>query len=314
MSASIVLLGLLAHLASATRICSAWSKGDSGCTEFDVGLVSGTFDAQIQRQPVGSIFLYSHFATSHIDLLSHFVEHYVALGIHRDCVLLVWNVQPGDELVAIESAQLLFERLQVSVIRWTGVFTSAAAHYNKIKVLAALQEPSWVVYADIDEFLELSGTVQAQIADLSANNFTHQIGFTVDRVAAGGHLTRVALNKTISEQYPLRCNLTGAHGLATKVVLLRADLRTVSGNHMVHDDELYSRNRQLAPSRGVTRRASPQLLALSHYKWTHDVVPYLQRRIALYKQVQQYWALSYSLLASLQRNNWTINVSKYCRP
>lgn len=314
MSAWLVLLGLLVHLASATRICSAWSRGNNGCTEFDVGFVNGTFDAQIQSQPIGSTFLYAHFATSHIDLLPHFVEHYVALGVRRNCILLVWNVQPADDAAATKSAQLLFDQLGISVIRWTGVFTSAAAHYNKIKVLAALQAPSWAVYADIDEFLELSTSVQAQIADLSASNFTHQIGFTVDRVARGGLLTRVTLNGTIGEQYPLRCNLTGAHGLATKVVLLRGDLRTVSGNHMVHDDELYSRNRQLAPSRGIERRASPQLLALSHYKWTHDVVPYLQRRIALYKQVQQYWALSYSLLASLQRNNWTINVSKYCRP
>jgi hypothetical protein len=305
-------LALALGKCSAARICSAWSVSERGCREFDVGDVNGNFDKQIMQRPRG-IFLYSHFAMSHIDLLPHFIEHYTALGVDRSCFLLVWNVLPNEDAALVAEAMAFFSRLGVSVVRWSGVFTSAAAHYNKIELLAPLLASNWVIYADIDEFLELPRSVQAQVAYLESSDYTHESGFTVDRVANGGRLASLRPDATIFEQYPLRCNLTGAHGLATKVIFLRGDLRTVSGNHLVHEDALYERNGQRAPSYGVRRSASPALLTLNHFKWTSDVVPYLQNRIILYKQVQQYWALSSSLLASLQHNNWTINVEKYCR-
>lgn len=304
-----VALAVLLQSCQAVRICSAWKKSSGPCPDFKIGLLKGSFDAQFKRHPPDSIFLYSHFATSHFDLLPHFVKHYTALGMERDRFLLVWNVKPEENSTLPD----LFEELGVVVVRWFGVFTSAAAHYNKIKLLANVPPLSWLVYADIDEFLELSVTVQEQAAYLRTNNFTHQMAYTIDRVAPGGQLVRLMPDREIQAQFPLRCNLTGAHGAASKVVLLRGDLRTVSGNHIVHDDQLYVRNKQTAPSHGVERRESPQVLQLSHYKWTHDVVAYLQNRVNFYKQVHQYWALSLSILSSLRQTNWTINVDKYCR-
>lgn len=308
---ALLLLSANAVVVDAAVICSAWTTGRRGCREFDVGDLSGKFDVQ---SCTSNVFLYTQFATVHLPLLSHFVEHYVALGIERRCFLLVWNYVPDITTAGLVNAtNLLFERLAIRAIRWTGVFTSAAAHYNKIELLGDLQESQWVVYADIDEFLDLQEGVRARVEYLESKRYTHENGCTVDRVASNGRLVSIRSDAPITEQYPLRCNLTESHGLASKVVFLRGDLRTVSGNHRVHSDVLYQRNAQRAPSRGVQRKASPYSLVLDHYKWTPDVVPYLQQRVALYKKVRQHWALSAALLESLKRNNWTVDANRYCR-
>lgn len=295
------------------RICSAWSSvSKPWCGEFDVGALSGDFTAIVGKSSCKP-FLYTHFSSSHLDILPHFVNHYAALGVQRDCFLLLWNTPPNSSADTERDAHAFFAALGVGVVQWRGVFTSAAAHYNKISLLHSVQRSQWVVYADVDEFAELGGdTVQARIAVLETHAYTHQSAITVDRVAADGRLVNIRSAPGLALQYPQRCSFTAAHGRADKIVFLRGDLRTSSGNHIVISDRIFQLNNQSAPSHGVERRASPCIVTLSHYKWTADVVVYLQQRIALYKTMAQYWGLTSSLLNSLRKNNWTVDINTYC--
>ncbi|WP_028192430.1 glycosyltransferase family 2 protein [Salinispora pacifica] len=197
------------------------------------------------------------------DLLTAFVRHYRAHGVHR--FLLAFHFP--DDTSDNERVQLLdtcgslgISPALVNVGPWHE-YTNTHLRDE----LRGLAGPGWHLLADTDEFHTYpNGLIDTLHEAASAGTGTVG-GLMLDRIATDGQLRPWTPQQGLDRTYPLGGFLTHylLRGDPRKIVLAHSTVPVSSGNHR-------------APGRRPANRPS---VVVHHFKWRHGVDAYLQQRV-----------------------------------
>lgn len=253
------------------------------CQKIDVGVVTGDFKLAITNTSRSDVFITATLDLRNLAILPHFVKHYVSIGIPVKNFLLI--VQSGNQSNALAAALNTIKQLGANAVSWIGPFSAITNFYHKMRLLEPLSIRQWLVYTDIDEFIEFPTPITSFITTIQNDGAWAVRGFFVDRVARSGLLTKIINSPNIESQYPCRCNVTGnlMSLISTKVSLVRGDLRTDMGHHHLVDRSWFKFNQIDMPKElKFNAKFYAKSLTISHFKWTSEVLTVLQERINYY--------------------------------
>lgn len=250
------------------------------CQQIDVGIVNGDFNSAIANTSLSTVFITATLDLRNLAILPHFVKHYTSIGILVKNFLLI--IQSGNQSNALTTALNTIRQLGANAVSWIGPFSAITNFYHKMRLLESLTTRHWLIYTDIDEFIEFPTPITSFITMMQNENAWAVRGFFVDRVARTGLLTKITNSPNIESQYPCRCNVTRnlMSLISTKVSLVRGNLRTDMGHHNLVDKSWFKLNHIDIPKAfGFNAKFYTKLLTISHFKWTSEVLVALQERI-----------------------------------
>ena len=99
----------------------------------------------------------------------------------------------------------------------------------------------WIIIADTDELFTYGrSTITEALALMEQENASYAMGETLDHVSRTGKLTQLEEQPSLWEQYPMICPIISqvARGLAAKVTVHKAFLRSGAGHHHIVDPAL----------------------------------------------------------------------------
>lgn len=285
----------------------------------DIEFINGSFDDAFSiYRPEYPVYVVVAVDSRNIDIVPHFVRHYSAFGVPLSNFLVILNGRALDD-VRFTTARATLRALYVNVAEWIGDFSSLAALKVKLRLLYRFSRPNWLLYADIDEFVALSGNVRQIVAEYERRNYTHSFGTFRDRVARDGSLPEIKGARNIADQLPLRCNITIGllRAMAHKMCFVRGDLRASTGNHFLMDDVLYRRYNITRPRVAVPLSATkmaPDRWTIDHYKWSAGIVDSLRERVSYYRTTGRFhwWRESQRFLDQYDALG-RIDVRAYCK-
>ena len=188
----------------------------------------------------------------------------------------------GTELSSVER---VLRQHGAQYVTWVARFSDACTfHHVHLTSLALAHD--WVVWADTDEFHDLNGqTVDTVIDKLEGDGAKVLSGRMIDRVAADGRFPRVHALAPLDEQFPLRCDITGAvmQACRDKVMLAGAHVYLTDGHHFVKDmltlllDERFHSVPRSRPMSAKQRGGG----IVNHFKWISGVEDYLEKMRSL---------------------------------
>lgn len=285
------------------------------CQNVDVGVVDGSFERVIDKPKLNASRIFVTTVVDHrnIELTQHFVQHYRARGIVPEQFLFILHGKENSAKFRLAYNATL--QANVSIAKWIGPFSATAALYNRLLLLRNVTASDWLLYADLDEFIDFgSWTTAANFtAFLAKQKYTDVPGTLIDRVSANGQLANIT-SASIDAQFPLRCSLSSQllKASTSKIIFVRGDYRTSAGNHVMLEPSWYKTN-NISYTAPESPRKSYSSMTVDHYKWTHAVVESLTERAKYYRDVIKaaYWTESTAFLNSINQTG-RIDVSKYC--
>lgn len=255
------------------------------CQKIDVGFVDGNFDTAIANASQSRVFITATLDLRNLAILPHFVRHYMSIGVPIKNFLLI--VQSSNRTIAVTKALNTIRQFGANAVSWIGPFSAISNLYHKMRLLGPISVRHWLIYTDIDEFIEFPLPI-ARFIELLQNDSVYAVrGLFVDRVARSGLLTKILESPDINTQYPCRCNVTKdlMSLISVKVLLVRGDLRADIGHHHLLDRSWFKLNRINIPS-GIAFSAKfyAKTLTISHFKWTSEVLTILHERMDYYSR------------------------------
>ncbi|KAL6057418.1 hypothetical protein QOT17_015483 [Balamuthia mandrillaris] len=260
-------------------------------------------------------------------MLNYYFHHYLSLGMPPENFYIIIHLkdETKQQQGLLETKRLL-KGLRVPYSVWEGEFTTRekARVLRVAKQERGLKPRDWVLQTDSDELQqwkvlmqqpELRGvgeggeplrrfdTIQEVLYEVDRRNYTHIMGWMMDRLALDGSL-RDPLpfrpeGPSLEEQYPLGCMVTKriAHGLDAKVVAHKVAFPLKGGGaHMMVP------NPQLRP----WERKMP----VHHFKFVPEMRPMLEDRVAVFKKNNISWYdESEKILQHLNQHNGKFCVS-----
>ena len=177
-------------------------------------------------------------------------DNYFPLFVHRVCdafqkcipqrnfrIILHTNSDNDEQKAQYAPAVHFLEKLNIDYTLWVGVFTADDKMLNTFKALQGDRDPKFFVYqTDIDEIPDPT-TFNRALKELKSGSCDAIAGRWVDRLAPGGQLNNVLLdlNKTLSDQFPLRCRISNKFsvGFVEKVLMYNSLYRLDGGHHEI---------------------------------------------------------------------------------
>lgn len=197
------------------------------------------------------------------DLLTAFVAHYRAHGVHRFVLAFHFPDHTSDE----HRAQLLdtcgalgISPELVNVGPW-----HEQTNTRLRDELRAVAGPGWHLLADADEFHTYPSGLTDTLHEAASAGTGTVGGLMLDRIAADGQLRQWTPQQGLDHAYPLGGFLTHylLRGDPRKIVLAHSSVPVASGNHR-------------APGHRPVNRPP---VVVHHFKWRHGVDTYLQQRV-----------------------------------
>jgi hypothetical protein len=243
----------------------------------------------------GGPVLISCVGAADLDLLPHFLDHYLGLGIAPEAMRLILNA--GDEADAALAAMrdILTARGVAPAEVWIAPYTSGAMWEKRRAMQARSAGPrDWVISADVDELHEYPEPLKAFLARLDREGVDVVQGPFVDRLAPEGRLAPVRAEPSIWAQFPIEADVIWSvggrgehHGLAgtIKLMAFRGHVAPHIGGHNPapgQDDLRHWLGRRLGEFPGV---ANPRFrlglpARVHHFHWTEGLAEKLGRRLA----------------------------------
>jgi len=232
-------------------------------------------------------------------LLSHFVDHYRALGV--ESFYLIRHAESTDEPAYEEIAH--YARVAGVALHHTHVGPWDDDLHGRLMTAAMDEHPDdWYILADLDEFHVYDRPLADLVALCEREGKQRVCGCFVDRMGPDGILAPLTAGP-LWPQYPLGGAITSRLLTAPtlKVGLSLGRLRTGGGHHGVPGKT------------GLPREQS--YIQVHHFKWTESVFARMRRREERYQSGT--WPLVYPsvldearrLLRYLRRHRGRIDVA-----
>jgi hypothetical protein len=202
------------------------------------------------------------------DLLPHFVDYYLSLGVDSFIIAIDERV-PGIWARTETIAAKLPAKIQLVPASERHRETGVEAN-NKEETRRRFVPPDdWMIPADLDEFIQFPCPLPQLIAEMEAANATFIAGYFSDRLADQGVLAKTQPHPSIWAQFPLEAPVSEmlVQCRCQKVTLCRGNCELSSGHHQV-----------IAPSFPLM----PRRCLIHHFKWRQGIAEALQRRVDLY--------------------------------
>jgi hypothetical protein len=229
-----------------------------------------------------------------IDLIPHFLRHYLDLGIRpEEFRVVLHSREPRSSDLSRATAWLSEVGIEPSEV-WVAPYTSTAMWEKRRDVQAQIvSEDDWVVSADVDEFHEYPEELRTLLRGCQARGIDALQGPFIDRVATNGELARIEPAVPLWDQFPLETDATWAIGRAgryhgkqgtVKLMAFRGYLRPARGGHY-----LLSGDRRPRYYFGINLGHLPNIhrpevrfflpLRVHHFKWTAGMTESVRTRL-----------------------------------
>lgn len=253
-------------------------------------------------------------------LLSHWIKHYIMLGIKPENFLIVLNDEDRGHPSILAAAEKLeqagvpFEQIHI----WPGEYASRRMTLEWHHMLAQhVDDDDWVVQADSDDFHEYPDSLP-EVLDRFKHASAVQ-GVYVDRLAPEGRLEWAVSEPSIYAQFPNICDVSlGLLGVTTngscKLMAYRGYLKPGGGGHRVavncrkvrywagHTSEALHEYHGEDNVRDHTWR-SQWPYKVHHFKWHGSLLAKLRKRVEVYTRLKYPWvAESRTLLQHIADN------------
>lgn len=264
-----------------------------------------------QLQLDGPVYLWSMIASSAVETLAHFLEHYIAVGIPPENMNFL--IHKADNGTQLDKVYEILAGYGVDVNKttsvYTGLFHSTIKRDNVNEFIKTLPFDAWLTYADLDEFFHYPCR--------KPGHFRTLCGKMVDRIHS--HSPNITLAATdplpssrpLSEQFPQCVNLRGnlVDADPKKHMIFRA--REEDGNYVATFTSAHQLNYQRlnGTSRSRLRNVPcrPEKLGIfDHYGWSMEQIHLLQSKSVRYSKDSHRGPI-YSILMNLveQKKNVT---------
>lgn len=248
-----------------------------------------------------------------IDLLPHFIEHYLKLGIQKENFLLVLNYFKYPQ--KLHSAQRTLSHYGIKPLKiWRGEYDSKQKwKYINELLCKYVNEKDWAIHPDFDEFHEYPDSIRNVIEDFEINKINAIQGFLIDRISIDKKIKKIT-DEPIFSQFPIKTSLHNLMEIrGVKLMMYKGYLRANRGSGQVH--RIYSNivkypygNRPLQRLDRVKKvmyrpkRSEDFFIPkmedifsigihfyVHHFKWTENVIEKLNNRIKRYKELDLNW-------------------------
>lgn len=171
-----------------------------------------------------------------LDLLPHFVEHYLDLDIKPENFLLVLNcfkypknLQKGIQV--LESHGIKPKDL------WTSEYESEEKWRRVDYVLSTnISEEDWVIHPDFDEFHTFPKSLNDVILEFEEKEINAVQGIIIDRVSEDRKVKNIISESSVWQQFPLETSFSKLLKLSgVKLMLYKGYLRANNGSGKVHN-------------------------------------------------------------------------------
>lgn len=265
---------------------------------------------------MSKIFLATCFSLDFdLPLLSHFIKHYIDLGIPPENFLFVLNVFKNKEnlnkgMKILDSFGIFPKDI------WCYEYESEEKWQRVHMILNKHVTPQdWVIHPDSDEFHEYPSELKTVLNICDSKQANAIQGFLIDRLSENGKVKEIKEDENIFDQFPSKANLTKLIGISgVKLMAYKGYLRANNGSGQIHREvkpnTRYSHGgneclsssslgiKILGDSRDKNRKYIPEEFDelvyqdmksnhgffVNHFKWHGDVIDKLEQRVETYKK------------------------------
>jgi hypothetical protein len=254
-----------------------------------------------------------------LDLIPHAIDHYInKIGADPRFFLLALHHTDSNETDLFEAAETRYRKEfgLLHFYRWSGNYDSNRLWETRQdhRAIVNIQPCDWIVRSDADEFLQIPGNDLREflINVVETQGYDVVFGQLSDRVAHYGALANISSSaQSLSEQFPLSCNLTEAiaEGDTLKVVAFRGYHKENRGGH--HLLETTRQAFEFRKETGLDHCGYPPVIHIDHYKWTSRVFQKILARYERYKELQMgHYVQSKRLIDHIKHHGGKIGVDE----
>jgi tetratricopeptide (TPR) repeat protein len=167
-----------------------------------------------------------------VELLPHWLEHYTSLGVD-EILLGIFDDLAGDARAEIEKCATRW-KFRTFVQHWSAATESETYCQRQSGCRRAGARPdTWILHTDLDELQQYPGPLTEVAAAAARLDIKVIFGSFVDRVAADGSLPLIRPNRSLWQQFPVECNMTGGilKSVLQKTMLARFSVVVRTGHH-----------------------------------------------------------------------------------
>ncbi len=199
-----------------------------------------------------------------IELLPHFIEHYMKMGPVRFHFAL--HVYERGSFIEQQANNCLSGYGIAPVSTAYGPWSENSNQITIAEIMRCHPDDWWIV-ADLDEFQVYPRDIRDIIRYANVHGFDYAEGALIDRVAEDGSLAAITRD-SLWDQFPMAGRVTYpiCGGYIKKIVLCKGRIKLGAGQHSV--------------TAGKLLPASQCFAQVHHFKWNSGLVERLQRRIA----------------------------------
>lgn len=224
-------------------------------------------------------------------LLPHLLDHYIQkLAVDPKFILLSLHHRNENSTQVLDATEKeVGKKYGVRHFhRWFGDYDSnrlweeRQSHRDKVGV----QPCDWIVKGDADELPAFPGNnLKGFLSSVETQGFDAIFGRFLDRVSRDGSLVDISSAPSLSEQFPMSCDITSAiaQGDTLKAVAFRGYHKENRGGH--HLLETSRQDYEFRKQEGQDHCAYPKILRIDHYKWTSQVLQKVLVRSNHYKKL-----------------------------
>jgi len=200
------------------------------------------------------------------DLIPHFFNYYIQLGI-RDFLVILHSedidskvLEKGKELV-----RSLTKGLHVKIELWVGEsFTDGEKVVRLDRLIQGLDGSEWIMSVDNDEFQEYPGGLKKILWECNRHGYDYVKGILWDRISADQMLHPLRCDKPLWVQCSKKLRLLQDIQCNDKIALHKRSILLGVGNHEL---ALYKTGRAESET-----KSHPRVIDISHYKWFSNVI------------------------------------------
>ena len=181
---------------------------------------------------------------------------------------------------------------------------------NVNNFIKTVNSKDWVVYPDLDEFINLKQSFSGKFKtlrelgeELEKNDNNMIYGFMCDRITDNNTLPKIKTGESMETQFPFYSKLSMQLGIpnfnSRKYIFFKPPFKLIS-SHTHEENKTISSNIK-------------QFLVIDHYKWDKSVVSRLKPRLQLYKNCSgsDRYKIIKNLVNNLSKGVIPDNVKKY---
>ena len=221
-----------------------------------------------------------------LDLVPFWLEHYLQLGVSEFKITIHSENKKSKKIKKLKD--ILKKYSVTSVREWVGLFSEYQKIYNLNQSIQGVDDQSWIVSVDPDEFQIYPCKLQKFISRIEEQGAEYVGGGLVDKIAKNREIN--SFNKTINpeKQFPIECNMhnlkkkkrcesiTGKTGCYQPKIVLHKKYVTL-GNGMHYIGKFHN------PTKIKYKKFS-QTIQVDHYKWHGEILKKMQRMMMDDKQ------------------------------